>query len=149
MFVCDCWILVESCGLHDGSDCIDGKTPPSCFFFECILIYCDFQIPPGDFVTVSLKGAGLNPASLNRGDSLNGQACGVIFQDALQGIVAGDGSSGSRVQILPSSVPSSLYCSASSSGGSPTSRYMKGFMSRHMATIDAVCMCRLGAAGAM
>jgi hypothetical protein len=64
-------------------------------------------IPPGDFVSVGLTGSSLSPVQLNRGDSVNGEPCGTLFQDALQGLLSGDGGSGARIKLLPSAIPSS------------------------------------------
>ena len=102
---------------------------------------------------MTLGGASLNALSLNRGNTLNGQPCGRVFQDPLQGLVHDDGSSGDAVLVLPSSIPSTLYCGTGSGNGTTRShnrgRFYDGFMTRHLTVVDGVCRCRLGMVGAM
>ena len=121
-------------------------------------------IPPGDFVPTALHTAGLSAQALNSGTTLNGQPCGQIFQDPLQGLVAGVGDSGASLSILPSAIPSSLYCSFAygsttrglglsqgsvESENRPTSARLFRFLIRQFGAIDAVCQCRLGNVGAL
>jgi hypothetical protein len=70
-------------------------------------------VPPGQFVEVTLSGSDPGTGlSLNRGLSVDGQKCGVIFQDPLQGLPSPGLTNGqnSMVRVLPSAVPASLYC---------------------------------------
>jgi hypothetical protein len=98
---------------------------------------------PSGFNSVGLSGGAISSVELNRGDIVNGVPCGTIFQDAYQGLVSGDGSSGVPL-MLPSSVPVSKHC-----GSGYEEEYISSFVHRHLGVIDGVCRCRLGIVGSM
>jgi hypothetical protein len=91
-------------------------------------------VPPGTFYEVGLGGSNeASGVSLNRGLSFDGQPCGTVFQDPLQGLpVSGAGDSNIAVRVLPSAIPSGLYCDADTphpttetTAGDTTSQYKR------------------------
>lgn len=63
-------------------------------------------IPPGDPQTVRVSGR--NAHFLTSSTNELGQPCGIVTQDILQGLPSHDGLG---IQLGPSAIPSSLYCS--------------------------------------
>lgn len=124
-------------------------------------------IPPGTFASVGLNGPSLSGTVLNRGDIVNGVPCGVIFQDAFQGLVvvpsAPSSSSSSAPTSSPTSAPSSSPTSAPSSSsfssgtlilpssvpvgkhcGTSSGSLAESYVLRHVSVIEGICRCRLG-----